>query len=499
MYNCTTMQDSNICTHCELEENPNALLWVKCDSCPQWVHVKCVPLKRIHYSDIPSTPVSSYPNSSKEIKSYRCVNHYEEEFLAIFPRGLPNGKRQRDRGENEDSNHISKRYNFRKKKDIDYIALNEGEAKREKMIHPHKDTFLRCFEKWENKSNIINAAKFAATFNDIREPYKISDPWSSGVQVPKMETNKGVLTVNDITEIIGEDYRVDVMDVQTQMNETWTLGSWNRYFTQTEPGNRDRIRNVISLEVSNIKALELERPTSVKQNDLVDQIWNWNEGLGKVNDEEAEEDNPRPKVTKYILMSVKDAYTDFHLDFAGTSVYYNVISGQKKFLLFPPTQSNVDKYVEWSLKEYQNSFFLGDVLEDGFAMELNAGDLFMIPSGYIHAVYTPADSLVFGGNFLAMRDLETHFRIVEIEKLTKVPKRFTFPKFDQVIGKLCEYIVLSKNKKTVGGRDTDLIAEVSNSTIELLYGYLLKPGVKYKPLSFASRNYLVKALADLVT
>ena len=29
-----------------------------------------------------------------------------------------------------------------------------------------------------------------------------------------------------------------------------------------------------------------------------------------------------------------------------------------------------------------------------------AGDTFMIPTGWIHAVYTPADSLVFGGNFL---------------------------------------------------------------------------------------------------
>lgn len=169
----------------------------------------------------------------------------------------------------------------------------------------------------------------------------------------------------------------------------------------------------------------------VKWIDLVDKIWSFNGHLEKVNGEKAEENDPKPKVTKYILMSVKDAYTDFHLDFAGTSVYYNVISGQKKFLLFPPTQSNIDKYIEWSLKEDQNSVFLGDILEDGIAMELDAGDLFMIPAGYIHAVYTPVDSLVFGGNFLTIRDLETHLKIVEIEKLTKVPRRFTFPKFDR--------------------------------------------------------------------
>ena len=31
---------------------------------------------------------------------------------------------------------------------------------------------------------------------------------------------------------------------------------------------------------------------------------------------------------------------------------------------------------------------------------LNAGETLMIPSGWIHAVFTPKPSLVFGGNFL---------------------------------------------------------------------------------------------------
>ena len=33
----------------------------------------------------------------------------------------------------------------------------------------------------------------------------------------------------------------------------------------------------------------------------------------------------RPEVQKYCLMSVKDSYTDFHIDFGGTSVWYHVI------------------------------------------------------------------------------------------------------------------------------------------------------------------------------
>ena len=32
-----------------------------------------------------------------------------------------------------------------------------------------------------------------------------------------------------------------------------------------------------------------------------------------------------PCVQKYCLMSVKDSYTDFHVDFGGTSVWYHVL------------------------------------------------------------------------------------------------------------------------------------------------------------------------------
>ena len=33
----------------------------------------------------------------------------------------------------------------------------------------------------------------------------------------------------------------------------------------------------------------------------------------------------KPQVQKYCLMSVKDSYTDFHVDFGGTSVWYHII------------------------------------------------------------------------------------------------------------------------------------------------------------------------------
>lgn len=33
----------------------------------------------------------------------------------------------------------------------------------------------------------------------------------------------------------------------------------------------------------------------------------------------------RPEVQKYCLMGVKDSFTDFHIDFGGSSVWYHVL------------------------------------------------------------------------------------------------------------------------------------------------------------------------------
>ena len=33
----------------------------------------------------------------------------------------------------------------------------------------------------------------------------------------------------------------------------------------------------------------------------------------------------QPEVQKYCLMGVKDSFTDFHIDFGGTSVWYHVL------------------------------------------------------------------------------------------------------------------------------------------------------------------------------
>lgn len=139
-----------------------------------------------------------------------------------------------------------------------------------------------------------------------------------------------------------------------------------------------------------------------------------------------------PKVQKYCLMSVAGCYTDFHIDFGGTSVWYHIIKGSKVFWLIPPTETNLKIYEQWTLSGKQGNVFFGDLVEKCGKIKLEAGNTFFIPSGWIHAVYTPEDSLVFGGNFLHSFAIEKQIRVAQIEEMTKVPQKFRFPFFTEL-------------------------------------------------------------------
>ena len=123
---------------------------------------------------------------------------------------------------------------------------------------------------------------------------------------------------------------------------------------------------------------------------------------------------------------------DFHIDFGGTSVWYHILKGKKIFWLIPPTETNLKAYQQWTLSGRQGDVFFGDIVEKCGMITLEAGHTFFIPSGWIHAVFTPEDSLVFGGNFLHSYAIEKQIRIAQIEEITKVPIKFRFPYFTEL-------------------------------------------------------------------
>uniref|UniRef100_A0AAR2J0Y8 [histone H3]-dimethyl-L-lysine(36) demethylase n=1 Tax=Pygocentrus nattereri TaxID=42514 RepID=A0AAR2J0Y8_PYGNA len=230
---------------------------------------------------------------------------------------------------------------------------------------------------------------------------------------------------------------IDVMDVNTQKGIEMSMSQWRRYY-ETPPSEREKLYNVISLEFSHTKLEHLvKRPASVDMIDWVDNMWPRHLKERQRDSTNAIIDMQYPKVQKYCLMSVKGCFTDFHIDFGGTSVWYHILRGAKVFWLIPPTPQNLELYENWVLSGKQGDIFLGDKATTCQRIELKQGYTFMIPSGWIHAVYTPEDTLVFGGNFLHSFNIPMQLNIYNIEDRTRVPSKFRYPFYYE----MCWYVL----------------------------------------------------------
>ncbi|XP_022128242.1 jmjC domain-containing histone demethylation protein 1 [Pieris rapae] len=257
-------------------------------------------------------------------------------------------------------------------------------------------------------------------------PLLFKDKAGLGLRVPTSN-----FTVNDVRMCVGSRRLLDVMDVNTQKNIEMTMKDWQRYY---DDPNKERLLNVISLEFSHTRLENyVQAPRIVRLIDWVETVWPRHLKDQQTESTNALDDMMYPKVQKYCLMSVKGCYTDFHIDFGGTSVWYHILRGAKVFWLIPPTERNLQLYEKWVLSGKQSDVFFGDTVEKCIRVHLQAGHTFFIPTGWIHAVYTPSDSLVFGGNFLHQFGIEKQLKIAQVEDVTKVPQKFRYPFFTEML------------------------------------------------------------------
>lgn len=258
-------------------------------------------------------------------------------------------------------------------------------------------------------------------------PLLFRDKTGLGIRMP----DPNEFTINDVRLCVGSRRILDVMDVNTQKNLQMTMKEWQQYYDNPQ---KDRLLNVISLEFSHTRLDSyIQSPDIVRQIDWVDVVW-----PKSLKDAQREGTNllgnmMYPKVQKYCLMSVKNCYTDFHIDFGGTSVWYHILKGSKVFWLIPPTEKNLQLYEKWVLSGKQADIFFGDTVEKCARVYLTAGNTFFIPTGWIHAVYTPSDSLVFGGNFLHSFGIVKQLKTAQVEDATKVPQKFRYPFFTEML------------------------------------------------------------------
>ncbi|XP_074644108.1 histone lysine demethylase PHF8-like [Tubulanus polymorphus] len=229
-------------------------------------------------------------------------------------------------------------------------------------------------------------------------------------------------SIQDVENHVGSMREIDVIDVSRQEDYKMLMREWTEYYNSP---NRNKIFNVISLEFSNTRLSELvEVPAVVRKISWVHNYW----------PDQLPEDchYTKPMVQKYCLMGVKDSFTDFHVDFGGTSVWYHVLRGEKVFYLIRPTSANLSLYERWVSSSNQSETFFGDQVDMCYKCTVKQGQTLFIPTGWIHAVLTPIDSLVFGGNFLHNFNISLQLEIYEMERVVKTPDKYMFPQFEMI-------------------------------------------------------------------
>lgn len=138
---------------------------------------------------------------------------------------------------------------------------------------------------------------------------------------------------------------------------------------------RKKLLNVVSLSLagSSLEA-EIDPPTAVTECELIKEVWPC--------------DVPgRPQVLKFALMSPAGCYTDFHLDYGGSSVWYHVVSGRKVFLVVPPTDENIQLFTAWAASVKQGSVFLGEHVKGTRRVEVSYSLVFHILVSQFHCQY----------------------------------------------------------------------------------------------------------------
>lgn len=218
------------------------------------------------------------------------------------------------------------RKSSRKKPQRDYAGLHSGQESDPnrwlRMMEGKpmkKDPFRRM------KGNDVGIEWLENDENAMKEPILIEEESGLGMKMPPLD-----FTVDDVAEALGHDHPVEVIgeltflnfqlcrlgvrclrssrntkcrwpDVATQSNiPHWNLGKWLEYWN-TEPAKRDKIRNVISLEISGSElAGKVLPPRLVRELDWVEKFWpSTKKGRG----------HAYPKVQLYCLMGVAGAWT----------------------------------------------------------------------------------------------------------------------------------------------------------------------------------------------
>uniref|UniRef100_A0A8C7D3R4 Lysine-specific demethylase 7B-like n=1 Tax=Oncorhynchus kisutch TaxID=8019 RepID=A0A8C7D3R4_ONCKI len=354
---------------------------IECDLCNDWFHGSCVQVEEHHAVDI---------------DVYHCPNCEPQHGPSL----------------------MKKRNNWHRH---DYTEQDDGT----KPVQAGTSVFVKELQNRTFTSGDEILQWMAG--EQVTQRYLESHGWQYPIAVSNIEglglrLPQPSFSVKDVEQVVGGDKVIDVIDVARQADSKMKLKEFIKYYYKP---HRPKVLNVISLEFSDTKMADQVVVPDVAQNmSWVENYWPDDSFF------------PKPFVQKYCLMGVKNSYTDFHIDFGGTSVWYHVLWGEKVFYMIKPTQANLALYEAWSSSPNQSEVFFGDKVDKCYKCVVQQGTTLLIPTGWIHAVLTSQDCMAFGGNFLHNLNIGMQLRCYEMERRLKTPDLFKFPYFEAI----CWYV-----------------------------------------------------------
>ena len=370
-----------VCPLCKRNYQQNEF-WIECDVCNSWYHGECVHIEEL---------------DANLIDKFHCLKCEEEHGPSVMKKVT--NKHRHNRAES----------------DADRKPVQSGTTEFVDWLRRHEFPSLADASNGRLLSRTRGQGLTLPSLykKGFTTPILIENKEGLEMEVPPEDT----LTIDGVMNRIGAGYVIDVIDVCRQVSVKMPMGDFVRYMAQDKQ-NRKAVYNCISLEVSKTPLGSIiKAPAIVNRLSWVDRCW-------------PRDSEIKPAVSKYCLMSMENSFTDFHIDFGGTSVWYHVLKGEKLFYFIEPTSKNLKSYEHWMMLKNQSELFFGDMVDECYQITLLPGQTMLIPTGWIHAVLTPSDSIVFGGNFLHSLNISLQLQIREMEMRIKTPDKFQFPFFE---------------------------------------------------------------------
>ncbi|EGT41573.1 hypothetical protein CAEBREN_12105 [Caenorhabditis brenneri] len=369
-------------------------------------------------------------------------------------------------------NHFSEYYMItfvmedRKLRVMDATQLKkwfEDETNRQKTVIETKSWIEKVYSEWSQKvpdATEDQNFKFCSDANEFKRKFEASNQEFNWTAIFIVNNSSGIGSYPDkdtLLRVMREKAPAEKVPYHDLHQELFLKTSLKEFLDlfQTKAVYRLTVYNLLSFETSHIPELKelIDIPQFAKDRTMFN-------GLVLQND--------NYNYDRYVIMSQAGAFTNFHIDFGGTSTYFYQLTGTKIFYFVEPTDANIAAlglYIRTNKFDGGPGWF-GNI--PGINVKkaaLTAGNTLFMAAGWIHAVYTVTDSIAISGSIFDRSRIEMNLKIRKYEKEARMRKDRTVVQF---VKYHYEYLI-QKLLPEVGDHNIRKVAMVTTEEQKLVW------------------------------